>query len=378
MEQRELSQAMYRALAKAIYLAAGLAILALFVDAISVIMLFFLMAMIFAIGLSPAVNWLESRRVPRVFGTLIVLVAIGGIAAGVVALVVPQVSKEMTDFYANVNQYGQKLNKTVEDFIGKYPEIGGQLQGEQLKERIGSIVPTLLGRVGRYSATAVAVVLGLLVLVALVGYMLAVPRPLLRGIQMLFPPPLRDKFATAYARGSQGVVNWVWANALIGAIEGVITSIVLGLVIGIPGAITWGVVVFFAELIPQLGSYILAIPPLLVTLAVAPEKAIWVLLFFIVLQQFANNVLAPPIRSSAMNIHPVSEIFAVLALSMAFGFLGAVIASPVVVFTKAFYDAFYTGKQAEDDRIDDRVEDMLHRRVQPGPEMGPTEDLAPS
>src|SRR5688500_12919961 len=105
---------------------------------------------------------------------------------------------------------------------------------------------------------------------------------------------------------------------IIGGIEAIATALLLGLVLRIPGAITWGLVTFFAELIPQFGSYVMAIPPLIVTLAVDPSKAIWVLVWFIALQQAVNNLIAPPIRSSAMNIHPVSEIFAVLALSMAF------------------------------------------------------------
>src|SRR5687768_14828397 len=115
MEQRELSQGIYRALAKAIYLAAALALLAAFVDAISVILLFFLMAVIFSIGLSPVVNCLEGRRIPRVVATVMVLLSIGLIGTGVVALVVPQVSKEVSHLYENLNQYGDRLSKTIED-----------------------------------------------------------------------------------------------------------------------------------------------------------------------------------------------------------------------------------------------------------------------
>jgi predicted PurR-regulated permease PerM len=135
---------------------------------------------------------------------------------------------------------------------------------------------------------------------------------------------------------------------------------------GVPGAFVWGALAFFAELIPQLGGYLMAVPPVLVAFAVNPTTALWVVLFYVVMQQIVNSVIAPPIRSKSMDIHPVSEIFAVLALTLAFGFLGAVIASPLVGFFKAFYDAFYKPKQPDDDRIDDRVEDVLQRRLSPG------------
>src|SRR5687768_4324704 len=99
---------MYRALAKAIYLAGALLLLVAFFDAIFVIIPFFLMAVIFAIGLSPAVNWLEERRFPRALAAIVVLLSLGAVAAGIVALVVPQVAKESQHFYENVNQYGQQ------------------------------------------------------------------------------------------------------------------------------------------------------------------------------------------------------------------------------------------------------------------------------
>ncbi|MFY9232978.1 MAG: AI-2E family transporter [Fimbriimonadaceae bacterium] len=365
MEQRQLSDAIYKALAKGIYLAVALLLLVAFVDAIAVILLFFLMAIVFAIGLSPLVNWLEGKGVPRAVAAILVMLGIAGIAAGVVALVIPRVSREMEHFSGNLRQYGTVLSDRIETVVGKYPEIEEQLKGPALKEKVDQALGSMVGRIGRYSLGAVTAAVGLLVLVTLIMYMLARPRPLLRGLIMIFPPGLRERFVIAYSRGAQGVVNWVWANALIGGIEGVLTGAFLS-VLGIPGAITWGVVTFFAELIPQLGSYIMAIPPLIVTIAVDPSKAIWVLLWFILLQQAVNNFIAPPIRSSAMNIHPVSELFAVLALTMAFGLFGAVIASPVVVFTKAFYDCFYSGRQAPDPTVDEKVEAMLARDAEYG------------
>ena len=359
-ETRKISDAMYRALARAIMLGGALFILAAFVDAISVVVLFGLMAVIFAIGLSPAVNWLEARKFPRGAATVAVLVGIAATGAGVLALVLPRVTAEMQNLEQNVQIYSSRLADRVNEIAGQYPEVDKVLRDPQLREKLLPSVSTIAGRVGRLSLSAITLVLGLLILVTVIAYVLIRPRPLLRSLLTVFPVKLRDRAALAYSRGAQGVVNWVWANAIIGAIEGVLTAIFLSL-IGLPGAVTWGMVTFFAELIPQLGSYLMAVPPLIVAIAVDPAMAPWVLVWFIALQQAVNHIIAPLIRSSAMNIHPISEIFAVLALSIAFGLLGAIIASPVVVFVKAFYDAFYPAASAEDPEMDRRVEAMLVR-----------------
>lgn len=362
MESKELSNAIYRALAKAIYLGAAVFLICSFLDAISVIVLFFLIAVIFAVGLSPVVNWLETKRVPRLVGTLALLIALAGIGGGILALVIPRIANEMEHILENSQRYGQAISQRAEALIGKYPALEETLNSPKVKDSLTDFAATLIPKVGRFSLTAIGLLLGLLVLTALIAYMLAMPRPLLRGLVYVFPAPMRDRVAQAYAQASNGIVSWVWANMLIGAIEGIATAVFLS-VMGIPGAVTWGVVTFFAELIPQLGSYLMAIPPLLVTLAVDPSMVWAVLLWYIALQQFVNNVLAPPIRASAMQIHPVSEIFMVLALSLAFGVLGAIIASPAVVIVKSIYGAFYAPAKDVDNGADQHVEAMLSRRL---------------
>src|SRR5687768_9965194 len=140
-----------------IYLAGALVLLAAFVDAISVILLFFLMAVIFAIGLSPAVNWLEARRWPRVVATIALLVGIGAVIAGVVALVVPQVSREMSTLQANVRGYGVALSQRIDEAVGRYPEVDAFLHDPKLGEKLMPSISTVMARIGRYSLTAIAV-----------------------------------------------------------------------------------------------------------------------------------------------------------------------------------------------------------------------------
>jgi predicted PurR-regulated permease PerM len=156
------------------------------------------------------------------------------------------------------------------------------------------------------------------------------------------------------------IVRWVWANAIIGVVDGIAASIALS-IIGVQGALVWGAVTLFAEMVPQLGAYLMAIPPLIVALATDPPKAIWVLVFYVALQQVVNHLLAPMIRARTMRVHPISEIFAVLSLTIVFGLIGAIIADPVLGFVKAFYDAFH-GQKNDAEELDSEVEALLHSR----------------
>lgn len=366
MDAPTLTSALYKALARAIYLAVGIFILISFIDAIRVVMLFFVLAAIFSIALTPPVNWLESRKVPRVVGTLIVLFGLIGIFVGLGFLIAPQITTQVNQLSSDLPNYVRSVSDRVIERIGNVQGLEDIAKDPQ--KAIQQVLPsasTVLNRIGSYSVSLITAVASLLVLLSLVAYMLVSPRPLLRGVIGAVPVGMRDPFAHAFARGSQSVVQWVWANVIIGAIEAVAVTIFLSW-LGVPGAFVWGALAFFAELVPQLGGYLMAIPPVIVALAIDPTKAVYVIVFYAVMQQIVNSVIAPPIRSKSMDIHPVSEIFTVLALTLAFGFLGAVIASPIVGFAKAFYDAFYKPKQPDDDKIDERVEDVLQRRIEPG------------
>ncbi len=77
--------------------------------------------------------------------------------------------------------------------------------------------------------------------------------------------------------------------------------------------------------------------------------ALWVALFYLIMMQIMGNAVAPIVRSSQMKLHPASLLFSVLAMGLAFGALGALIATPIAGVFKAFYDEFFASKRAQPD-----------------------------
>jgi predicted PurR-regulated permease PerM len=56
---------------------------------------------------------------------------------------------------------------------------------------------------------------------------------------------------------------------------------------------------------------------------------VWVILFFVVIQQVENNVLAPRISGHAVGLHPLGAMFALLAGFQLAGLLGGLFAVPL-------------------------------------------------
>jgi len=120
----------------------------------------------------------------------------------------------------------------------------------------------------------------------------------------------------------------------------------------------------------------MAIPPAIVAFAADHVDALWVPGWYALMNGLAGDFLAPLVRSKAMELHPVSQLFAVLAMASAFGFLGALLATPVAGIGKAFYEEFYLARQPVDEEMrEGRIEDLLDQEI-PGEEE--EEDGTPS
>ncbi len=353
----------FRALARALGLASALVVALWFLNAILGVLLIFAFIAILAIALNPAVTWLEERRVPRAAGTLLILAGIA-VGTGLLGwLIVPRLVQQLADLAAALPGYATALTDRIASALADYPAAQRRLHLDA--DAVGRLLPTLSGfltRVGRYTLSAIgALVLGV-VLLSAVAYLLIDPRPLLRGMLQLFPLGRREAAARAFARGSRAVGGWLRANVIEGALEAVAAAIALSL-LDVPGALVWAGLTFFAELVPKLGPYLMAIPPILVALAVDPLDALWVALFYLALNTIVANVIDPPLRGAQMRLHPVVLLFATLAFAAAFGLPGALIATPLMSFIAAFYAEFFLARRPADPDLDARVERMLTKRL---------------
>jgi putative permease len=229
--------------------------------------------------------------------------------------------------------------------------------------RVQDVLPglgTALSRIGGYSASAFTILIVLISVWSMVTYAVVSPHRLLRGYLRLFPRHLQEQAARAYQRSAQMITAWLWSNLPVGAIEAVIVALVLPL-IGVPYPLLWAALALFAEMIPKLGGYLMSIPPILLATGQSPTTGLITLVFYVALLQIMGNVVEPPIRGRAMEIHPAVLMFAVLAMASGFGFLGAFIATPVAGIAAAFVEQFVISRQGEHD-LDTRVSRMLKAR----------------
>lgn len=368
-EQQQRGPDLYRTLVRALLAAAGLVVLLWFAGEVLWVLPVFFFAVVLAMVLSAPVTRLEGKGLNRVVATVLVAVAVLAAAGGIGWLVVPRVVEQAGTLVQDLPDYVARLREHLLTFFGGQPGVRQTVE-DQVPANAGEAadmlppLPQILASLGSYSLSVFGILALALVFVAIVLYMVARPRPLLALYVRSFPERLRDPAARAFARASTMCVGWMWSNVLAGAIEAVAVGVFLGLM-GVPRAMLWAALAFFAELVPKIGLYLMATPPVLVALAVDPLTALWVALFYLVMNEIMGDFVVPRIRASTMSLHPASILLVMLAMAAAFGLAGALIATPVTAFIKAYYEEFYLARRPKDPRLDARVEAMLRREVQP-------------
>jgi predicted PurR-regulated permease PerM len=167
-----------------------------------------------------------------------------------------------------------------------------------------------------------------------------------RRINRRFPPEPGSE--PLLLRMEHSLTSYVKGQSLVSLIIG--TSAGIGLwLFGVLGwlphgqkyALLFGAFVAITELIPYLGPWLGAIPPLLYALVVNPVSAIWVALLFLAIHQVEGHVVVPNVMGSALRLHPLLVIFGLLAGGEVNGLPGALIALPLLAAARAMWEFFH-------------------------------------
>ena len=323
-------------------LAAAAAVAALwFLERIVVAVLLIFFALVVSIALSAPVNWFIRRGLSRRLAAVTTLLIFFGSIILLAALVIPTLAGQIVLLSHRLPQLIGQIDEQLSDLVASYPDLQGFYtpqatsirnavpSASELFQGLGGISLSLLG------AAALAVVF-----FSTVAYVVLDPRPLLNAYLGSLPRAYLPAGMRAYRRAAHSVIGWTKASLVMGAIQAVAVFIFLSLM-HVPAALVWAALAFFADFIPRIGGYVMALPPVILALTISPMTAIWVAVYYLVSNEILGSVVAPKIRGAAMQMHPVLILFFTLAFALAFGLLGAIVAVPAAAFFSAFYSEFY-------------------------------------
>jgi predicted PurR-regulated permease PerM len=301
------------------------------------------------VALSGPVETLHRHKVPRPVASVlialgaVILLGLGGY------LLLPVLADQARQLISAAPGAFSQLGERLESLAGRLGLSVGSLEPPSASTLAGWARRLLGGALGLFGSLA-STLLGLLVVIFVPLYLVAVPGPVVGWVVRLFPPGRRDRAREVLSQVRISLLSWLKGRLVSMAIVGVLSVGAL-FFIGIPGALFLGILTGLVCFIPLIGPVISVFPPLLLGFAGQPIDAVWVPLAYLGIQQVESNLLTPLIMQRAASVHPAVVIAAVTAGGAAFGILGALLAVPMVVVAGVLVKQLWFRRLEEDPTV---------------------------
>jgi predicted PurR-regulated permease PerM len=218
--------------------------------------------------------------------------------------------------------------------------------------------------VGVFSTTFGAFMSVLFILVIGI-YLSFQPSVYVAGFLRLVPPGRRRRAREIIHRIAETTRGWLLGQAFSMTLLGIVVGTGLS-ILGIPNALVLGLLAAVMTFIPNLGPVLAFIPAILVALSQGLMKAVYVALFYVVVQTIEGNFLTPMVQQRVIAVPAVLILATQVLLFNLLGFLGIVLAMPLLACVMVLVQMLYV-----EDFLGDKMSNPV--RIRPEAEEKPAE-----
>ena len=345
------------------------------------------LGVLLGLTLSAGVDWLARWRLPRWLGALLIVAAFIGTFVGLGFLIAPQLGQQLRELREQVpavidraEGWVQRRAGGLAQAIESSPQGGGQSDsaaagggqappaagegapgeraaddgassdsasrngaaagqgrgqadgsGQQVDLR-RSLAQQLSGASGHFFAffsSTLSVLAGLIVIMFVAIFVAVDPGLYHRGLMHLFPHRTRAKAGEVMSATATTLRRWLVMQAISMLVIGGVTTVVL-MLLDVRAAVALGIIAGILEFVPYAGPILSAAPAVAMALVDSPEKALWVVAAYTAIQQLEGAVLQPLLMKEGLELPPVLTILGQALFSLVFGFLGLLVAVPVL------------------------------------------------
>jgi predicted PurR-regulated permease PerM len=322
----------------------------------STVLLVIFLGVLFGLALSTGVDRLARWHIPRALGAALIVVGVFG-SLTVIGLAL----------YPTLAEQGQEIQRRLPEAVRKGAEwINAQERGalravtgrrvvitrppdtvvarpgdstvvvrapgataapdvaSQVTQRAAGLTQYLFG----FLSSTVEVIAYLLLTLFLAIYVAADPALYHAGLMHLFPHRARQRAGDVLTAIALVLRRWLVTQVIAMLTLGVVWAIAL-LALNVKAALALAVIAGFLEFIPTIGPTMAVIPALAMALLDSPQKALAVLGVYLVIQAIESNIIIPMLMKGQIDLPPALTIAAQALMTLAFGFLGLMVAVPL-------------------------------------------------
>ncbi|MFH1451424.1 MAG: AI-2E family transporter [bacterium] len=321
-------------------LKASLLIVSLYVlYQIKEVLVWFLFAFMISVLFEPAIIFLKKFKLPRSFAAFALYIGFFGIISLLGYLMAPMFVSEITEFSRLLPEYFEKVSPFLKEVgFAAFENIDTAIKAmeQTLNSVAGNILNALFMLFGGIFTT--------FFILSLAAFMSLEEKGIEKALVLFFPAKYENQILLILRRTEKEIGNWFLTRLFACLFVGVISFIAfLILKVRYPLALSFLAAVL--NFIPIIGPVITGILIFIATAVDSVFKAGFVVLIFVIVQQVENNIFTPLISKKLIDLPSVLVLMSLAVGGILWGFLGAVLITPLVGILFYFLKDFLKQKR---------------------------------
>ena len=297
----------------------------------------FLLAMLLAYLLNPAVCYLEQKGIVRIWAILILYLLLFCIIVLLGVKLVPMLLKELENFVKEIPLMTASGQQLLEDIQSHYQNsaipfsmrIAFDKALISLETEVQAFTTSLVEAI----INSVSYFIGIAITPILAFYLLHDWNDLKERLLFMLPSKWRNECILIMKDIDKVLSGIIRGQVVIAVIVGVLISIGLYL-LDVRYALLIGILAGMLDVIPYFGAIIGATPAVTLALLDSPWLSVKVGVLFIIIHQLEGAIISPKILGENVGLHPLSVIFFVFLGGELAGLAGMLLGVPVAAIVK--------------------------------------------
>lgn len=310
----------------------------------------FIYAFIIAYVLNPLMNLFERKlKLKRWISICLTYAIIIGLLVLSVTTLIPKVVDSIIDIASNVPYYATVVQDKINEFLSN-PNVQNILSSTNYMDKINlnfitskgsellvSSLNSIVSNMVTFTGSLIKWIFGFIISI----YILADKENFLRIGRTFTYMILKEKIASKFLELVGNVHHMIGVYIGIKAIDSLIIAVMafVGMtILKIPYTMLLAVIVGITNMIPYFGPFLGMLVAFVINMFISPVKAVVVLIFLFLLQQFDGWYLDPKLIGGKVGLHPFLVILAVTIGGGVYGAVGMILSVPIMAVIKIYMD----------------------------------------
>lgn len=301
------------------------------------ILLPFVLAVFLSLLFKPVILYFRRKKIPTFAALLFILLVLSAVGFGLSMII----SSSVQAFIEQLPKYQGKLEAMFAGLNHIVRERAAWLGVDPAKLRLDEAVSlgSLTGLVSSGLGSLLSFLSNAFLILLFMLFILAGSGQFAERIEAALPPGNAERISNMIANIDAKVRRYLVTKTLVSLATGTCTTLVL-LIFGVDFALLWGFVAFLFNFIPNVGSMVAVIFPMVVSLVQFDSltQTFFVVVLLVVIQNLIGNVLEPKLFEYSLNLSPLLVLVSLIFWGWLWGIWGMILAVPITSVIKIIFE----------------------------------------